>query len=161
MSNTLKIFCTNTGQYIPVEGGEDLAAILRRIKSDISFSPICARVNNKTEALHYQVYAPKQVEYLPIDSPSGSRVYIRSLCMMLYRAVSACYPGAKLSIRHSVSRGYYCRITGDITVTDEVVDTLKSYMRDLVSRDVAFERKERLTSDVIKIFEQQGLHDKV
>lgn len=161
MSNTLKIYCTNIGEYIPVEGGEDLAAILSRISSRIGFTPICARVNNKTEALHYQVYAPKQVEYLPVESPSGSRVYIRSLCMMLYRAVSACYPGARLNIVHSVSRGYYCRLTGDVTVSDSVVDTLKRYMQDLVRRDVAFERKERLTSDVIRIFERQGLNDKV
>lgn len=34
-------------------------------------------------------------------------------------------------------------------------------MRELVNRDIRFERKERLTTDVISIFEKQGLDDKV
>ena len=42
-----------------------------------------------------------------------------------------------------------------------MVGSLKAYMKELVGRNIPFERKERLTSDVIKIFEKQGLHDKV
>lgn len=161
MSNLLKIYCKNIGEYIPFNGGDTLMDIYNGIADRIQGEPICAQVNNRTEDLQFPLFSPKQVLFLTKDSPSGHRVYVRSLCMMLYRAVAALYPGVRLVIEHSVSRGYYCRLTGDITVDEAVVDSLKEYMRDLVRRDLKFERKERLTTDVIAIFEKQGLDDKV
>ncbi|WP_302132539.1 nucleoside kinase, partial [uncultured Muribaculum sp.] len=113
------------------------------------------------EDLQFPLFAPKQVEFLTRQSPSGHRVYVRSLCMMLYKSVVDLFPGVRLIIEHSISRGYYCRLTGDITVNEDVVTRLKARMTELVKRDIKFERKERLTSDVIKIFEKQGLDDKV
>jgi uridine kinase len=161
MSKQLKIYCQNLERYIDIEGGETLEDIYKRLPEALEFNPICARVNNKTEDLQFPVFQPKKVEYLSKTSPSGERVYVRSLCMMLYRAVTACYPEVKLKISHSISRGYYCRLIGDIDVTEEVVNRLKECMKSLVERDIPFERKERLTEDVIQIFKRQGLDDKV
>lgn len=160
MSSEMKVFCKNTGEYMPFTGGETLADIYSRISDRIPFRPICARVNNKTEDLRFPVFAPKQVEYLPVTSPSGHRVYVRSLCMMLYRAVRECFPGTQLNICHSISKGYYCRLD-NVEVTEDVVARLKEKMNELVGRDIPFERKERLTSDVKEMFRKQGLPDKV
>lgn len=164
MSNQLKIYCVNTGEYLPIEGGMTLSDIYSRIADRIPFTPVCARVNNKAEDLSFPVFTPKQVEYLPVDSPSGHRCYIRSLCMMLYRAVVSRYPGARLVISHSVSRGYYCRLLpadGNPISMDDAAMQLKEEMRRLAERDLPFERKERLTADVIEIMRGQGLDNKV
>lgn len=161
MSDLLKVYCKNIGEYIPFKGGDTLMDIYRGIADRIDGTPICAQVNNRTEDLQFPLFSPKQVLFLTKESPSGHRVYVRSLCMMLYRAVTALYPSTRLVIEHSVSRGYYCRLTGEVTVDAEVVHRLKEYMHDLVRRDLKFERKERLTTDVISIFEKQGLDDKV
>lgn len=160
MSAQMKVYCKNINRYIPICGGETLSEIYQQVAKEIPFRPICARVNNKTEDLRYPVFAPKQVEYLPVGSASGMRVYVRSLCMMLYRAVVECYPGVRLKICHSISKGYYCRLEG-VEVNADVVENLRSAMRRLVDRDVPFERKERLTADVKEMFREQGLYDKV
>lgn len=161
MSDQLKVYCKNIEEYIPFKGGDTLMDIYNTIADRIPERPICAHVNNKTEDLQFPLFAPKQVEFLTRQSPSGHRVYVRSLCMMLYKSVVDLFPGVRLIIEHSISRGYYCRLTGDITVNEDVVTRLKARMTELVKRDIKFERKERLTSDVIKIFEKQGLDDKV
>lgn len=160
MSKQLKIFCKNIGEYMPFDGGETLMDVYRRIKDRIGFDPICARVNNKTEDLQYPVFAPKQVEFMPRTSAPGQRVYVRSLCMMLYKAVHDLYPSCRLVIEHSISRGYYFVLHGIEEVSDATAMTIKASMSRLVEQDIPFERKERLTSDAIKIFEEQGLHDK-
>lgn len=161
MSAQLRIYCTNLSEYIDFQGGETLSDILKRISDRIGFTPICARVNNKTEDLSFPLFSPKMVEYLPLSNPSGRRVYIRSLCMLLYRAVDRCLPGARLVIEHSMSNGYYCRLFNAGEITDAMVDSLRAEMRSLVERDLPFERKERLRTDVIDIFRRQGLKDKV
>ena len=160
MSDQLKIYCVNLGEYIPVSGGQTLHQIYDGIRDRLPFTPVCARVNNKTEDLAFPVFMPKQVEFLSVKSPSGHRCYISSLCMVLYRALVTLYPGARLVISHSVSRGYYCRVEG-VKADAEVAAALKEEMRRLVDRDLPFERKERLTPDVIGIMRRQGLHDKV
>ncbi|MCM1255916.1 MAG: nucleoside kinase [Duncaniella sp.] len=160
MSNQLKVFCVNIGEYLSVDGGETLSEIYSRIKDRIPFTPICARVNNKTESLSFQVFMPKQVEFLSIKASSGHRCYVRSLCMMLYRAVETVFPGTRLLICHSVSRGYYCRLLG-VKPDSETTEALKREMRSLVERDIPFVRKERLTSDAIEVFRKQGLINKV
>ena len=156
----MKIYIKNIERYVDFTGGETLAAIHDRLGLDLGFEPICARVNNKSESLAYAVFAPKQVEYLPRWSASGRRVYVRSLCMMLYRAVDLCSPGARLNICHSVEGGYFCRVTG-VEVDDGYIRDLLQAMRRLVDRDIPFERRERLTADVKEIFRRQGLTDKV
>lgn len=160
MNNRLELYCKNLGRYIEVKGGVSLTELARSLAPELGFNPICAHVNNKSEALAFQVYNPKQVEFLPITSPSGSRVYTRSLCMMLYKAVTTLCPAAKLRIEHSISHGYYCRLSG-VEISDSLVADIKAEMTDMVRRDLPFVRAERLTADVIKIFEMQGLDDKV
>lgn len=160
MSNQLKVYCANLGEYLPINGGETLHEIYESVRDRIPFVPVCARVNNKAEDLSFPVFTPKQVEFLPYESPSGHRCYIRSLCMVLYRAVERLYPGTQLVISHSVSRGYYCRLK-ELHIDAEVCGKIKAEMRSIVDRDLPFERKERLTKDVIEIMRAQGLHEKV
>ena len=157
----MNIFCKNINCYVSFKGGETLATIFDRLKDQINITPICARVNNKTEDLNYPVFGPKQVEFLSKESGSGQRVYIRSLCMILYKAVCDILPGVRLRIEHSISRGYYCRLEGKKTMSDDVVAQIRSRMQEIVAENIPFVRKEQLTSDVITIFERQGLHDKV
>ena len=157
----MNIYCKNINCYVSFKGGETLATIFDRLKDQMNRTPICARVNNKTEDLNYPVFGPKQVEFLSKESGSGQRVYIRSLCMILYKAVCDILPGVRLRIEHSISRGYYCRLEGKKTMSDDVVAQIRSRMQEIVAENIPFVRKEQLTSDVITIFERQGLHDKV
>ncbi|MDE5972340.1 MAG: nucleoside kinase [Muribaculaceae bacterium] len=161
MNETLKIFCRNLKTYVEIHGGETLLEISERLRDRLPFNPICARVNNKTESLAYPVYAPKMVEFLSSSTPSGSRTYVRSLCMMLYCALQRCYPGAKMKIEHSISRGWYVRLSSDVEVSQLTANRLKDELSRLHELDLPFSRRQKLTSDVIPIFEKQGLDDKV
>lgn len=157
----LNIFCVNLNSYIEVNGGETLMHIYKRLPIMHDFEPICARVNNKTEDLSFTVYGPKVVEFISTSSPTGMRLYIRSLCMMLYRGVEALFPGYTLKIEHSVCKGYYCRIfdrSGNLFfLSIQQLEELKKYMRGLVDRNLPFVRRERLTSEVLEIFRRQNL----
>ncbi len=161
MKSEIKIYCKNIDEYVTINGGDNLMDIYNLLKERIGFTPICARVNNKTENMGYPVFSPKQVEFLSYKSGSGQRAYVRSLCMILYKAVSECLPGVRLRIEHAISKGYYCRLYGDVEINTELAQKLRDKMQEIVNADLPFIRKEKLTTDVIKIFEAQGLNDKV
>ena len=161
----MKIYCLNIKEYISVPGGITLFQIASMLGDRLPFRPVCATVNNKIEALSFPLYAPKQIEFIDASSSLGRRAVVRSLCMMLYRAVTTCLPGLSLRIEHSVSRGYYCRLftpedTPRAVGSDEVA-TIREEMNALAERELPFERHEKLTSDVIEIFKAQHLDSKV
>ena len=162
MDNDLKIFCKNTQEYIDIDGGDTLQDIYETIEKRIPFRPICALVNNKLEALNYPVFGPKMVEYIEPVSPQGIRVYIHSLCMILYKAIADLFPGKRLRIEHSISGGFYCTIKHDEKLlTPENIERLKARMQEIIDQDIKFVRRERLTTDVVEMFRKQGLNDKV
>lgn len=163
MSAQLKVYVKNLSRYVDFNGGDTLMDIYNTLKEEIPDSPICARVNNKTEDLQYPLFSPKQVEFMPASTDEGRKVYVRTLVMILYRALEQTFPGTRLVVEHSIAQGYYCRLTGDgfPGVNDATIAVLKQAMTSLVERDLPIVRKERLTTDVTKLFVRQGLDDKV
>lgn len=162
MNNDLKIYCKNTQEYIDIDGGDTLQQIYETIAKRIPFNPICAMVNNKVEDLRFPVFSPKMIEYVEPLSPQGIRVYIHSLCMVLYKAIEDLFPGKRLRIEHSISGGFYCKIKHDEEVlTTDNIARIKERMQEIVDKDIKFVRRERLTTDVVEMFRKQGLNDKV
>ena len=165
MNDKVKIYCTNIKEYIDIKGGTTLIEIAESLKDRLDFTPICAMVNYKAEDMYFPVFSPKQIEFLRAESPLSRRVYIRSLCMMLYKAVCLEVPGNNLRIEHSISRGYFCRLTdfeGNLTeITEELCNRLIARMKDIVRQNLRFRREEKLTADVTKIFHKEHLNDKV
>ncbi|MBR4829126.1 MAG: nucleoside kinase [Muribaculaceae bacterium] len=160
----LKVFCKNTKEYISIDGGEVLIDLYDTIKGRLSLKgdAVCVMVNNKVEDLHYPVFSPKHVEFIDITSNTGYRVMTRSLCMVLYKALNDLYPGKRLCIQHSISNGHYCQIKHEEEfLTPEVIEKLKQRMTEIIDEDIPFQRRERLTTDVIEMFRKQGLKDKV
>lgn len=160
MNDKIQIFCENTGKYMDVKGGETLLDVYNRIKDEISVKPICAHVNHKTEGLNYPLFMPKMVNFIDEGNPSGQRMYVRSLCMVLAKAVHDLYPAASLSIEHSIAGGYYATIDRQ-TADAATVATVKRRMEEIIVADIPFVRSTKLTTDVIKLFRNAGMADKV
>jgi len=157
----MKLYCVNLKEYIPFTGGETLQNVADRLGERLGIVPVSARVNNKEEGLSFPLYAPKQVEFVPVDDPAGQRCYIRSLCMVLYRAVTRVAPGARLEICNAVSGGYYVRITDTEVDRELMARDVADEMKRLIEADMPIERKEKPTPEVIELFREQGLTAKV
>ena len=164
-ATTIQIFCKNTETYIEVPGGSTLSEIAESLGCLLPFKPICAMVNNRVEALSFPLFYPKQIEFMSAATEAGRGVYVRSLCMMLYKAVRDIYPDAILKIEMSVSRGYFCRIYDKdgktMPLDDACIHRIRERMFEIAELDIPFLRKEKLTADVIEMFREEGLHDKV
>lgn len=160
MNDKIQIFCENTGKYMDVKGGETLLDVYNRIKDEISVKPICAHVNHKTEGLNYPLFMPKMVDFIDEGNPSGQRMYVRSLCMVLAKAVYDLYPAASLCIEHSIAGGYYATIDRQ-TADAATVAAVKRRMEEIIAADIPFVRSTKLTTDVIKLFRNAGMADKV
>lgn len=156
---TFKVHCLNVGRTLHIDGGDTLLEIATQLGDELTLKPICALVNNKEQDLGFPIYAPKRIEFLDRTHPAGVRVYLHSLCMILYKAVKDCYPDAELVMEYSVSHGYYCLFNG-CAIDAEMVERIRARMREIVAADFPFVYHERPTMEVAEIFAKAGLNDK-
>ncbi|MBL4560641.1 MAG: nucleoside kinase [Labilibaculum sp.] len=141
--------------------GTDLQTILEDVKPQLSGEALGAMVNNKLKELTYEIYKPKNVTFVDGIHSDGRRMYVRSLCFLLYKAVHDIYPGANFRVEHSISNGLYCRITDrNIMLTPDLVKDIKKRMLEIVEADLSFVREEMETKKAIELFESQGLKEK-
>ncbi len=160
MGKTINIRCKNTGRNHKVPIGFTLEEVYEMLEINMPLGPTSAKVNNKTEGLHFMFFNDKDVEFLDITSPSGMRTYTRSLFFVLYKATRDLYPGARLRIDTPVSNGYYCHLGVEGGVTPQVVTALRQRMQEIVDADLPFHRITCPTEEAVLRFRADGLEDK-
>ena len=161
LSIMLQIYCKNINKSKSFPIGISLLDVYSGFGLDLPYGPVSAKVNNKVESLTFRLYNSKDVEFQDIRSSSGMRTYVRSLCFVLCKAVEDLYPNGSIVLEHPVSKGYYCRLQLDRTVGLDDVMRIKQRMKEIIAEDLPFERFEKHTTEVVELFRQKGMMDKV
>ena len=156
MKPTIQIRCKNNGQTLTAPIGSTLSEVFRNAGIDMKYGPICAKVNNKVEGMHYRIYHNKDVEFLDMTSGSGSRNYTRSLFFVLCKAVHDLYPQSKVVIDIPVSKGYYVDLTIGHEVSDDDVARIRQRMQQIIDAKMPIRRFEVPTEDAVRMFEEKG-----
>lgn len=161
MEKVIQIRCKNNKKIKNISIGSTLSEIFRELELDMEFGPVSAKVNNKVEGMHYRVYHNKDIEYLDLHSPSGSRTYTRTLFMVLCKAVRDLFPDGNVMIDIPVSNGYYCDLRIGRPVTGADADALRSRMQEIIDARIPVRRHECTTDEAIRMFREAGAHSKV
>jgi len=161
MEQVIQIRCKNSKKTKNIRIGSTLSEIFREFGLEMEYGPVSAKVNNKVEGMHYRVYHNKDVEFLDLHSPSGQRTYTRSLFFVLCKAVHDLYPQGRVDIDIPVSNGYYCDMNIGQPVTDEVADSIRNRMQEIIDARLPIRRHECTTDEAIRLFSELGSHSKV
>jgi len=161
----LQVRCKNINLTKSFPEGCSLLDVYKGFADDLKmpYPVVSAKVNNASQGLKYRLFHNRDVEFIDARDGSGQRVYVRSLCFVLYKAVSDIFPASKLFIEHPLSRGYYCNFKkrGGELLTDEDVARICRRMQEIIDADMPFRRMESTTEEAIRIFRDRGFTDKV
>ncbi|MBR4705173.1 MAG: nucleoside kinase [Paludibacteraceae bacterium] len=168
MEPTITIYCKNTHTYHEVPRGISLIELKDLLHFQLPYPIIAAHVNYKVENLTFRLYKPKDIEFLDASSPSGMRVYVRTLGMVLACAVNELYPQMDLRVEHPISKGYYCTLQWHIdkttepedakeppVVTREMAEAIKLQMKKIITEDRPIIEEEKQTKEVIRMFAER------
>ena len=156
MKQELQIRCKNNKKTVNISIGSSLFEIFDEINLKMDFGPVSAKVNNKVEGLDYRVYHNKDVEFLDLYSPSGSRAYTRTLFFILCKAANDIFPGRKMVIDIPVSNGYYCDLQSDVPLSEDDVARIRARMQEIIDAKMPIRRYECTTEQAVKLFEEVG-----
>ncbi|HOF98080.1 MAG: nucleoside kinase [Paludibacteraceae bacterium] len=156
MGKTVTIYCKNTRSYHDFPLGTSLIEIYRSLNIQLKYQVVAARVNYKVEDLNFLIYKPKDIEFIDLSTSSGMRVYVRTLTMVVAKAVSELFPKGNIRIEHPLSKGYYCVLNNiDEPLTQSLVDKIKERINLIISQGKTIICEEKQTSEVIKLFADQ------
>ena len=161
MKQKVQIRCKNNKKSQKVEIGSTLFDVFSSFDLKMTHGPVSARVNNKVEGMHYRVYNSKDVEFLDMNSASGSRAYTRTLFFVLCKAVQDIYPNTDVVIDIPVSNGFYVDIRLGRPVVDEDVNILRRRMQEIIDSKMPIRRFTVPTEEAIALFQEKGDVEKV
>ncbi len=156
MKQFIQICCKNSKKTQEVAIGSTLYDVFNQFHLKMPFGPICAKVNNKVEGMHYRLYHNKDVEFLDMTSGSGSRNYTRTLFFVLCKAVHDLFPRSEVVIDIPVSNGYYCNLSLGHPVGLQDVDAIRGRMQQIIDEKIPIRRFEVRTEEAVKMFEEKG-----
>jgi len=161
----LQIRCKNNNKTKSFPEGCSLLDVYHEFSDEVNlpYPVVSAKVNNASQGLKFRLFQNRDVEFLDAREGSGHRVYVRSLCFVLYKAVCDNFPGSKLFIEHPLSGGYYCNLKkrGNDPVKDDDIDKIKARIQEIINLDMPFRRFEATTEEAVRVFSERGFSDKV
>lgn len=161
MKQMLQICCKNNNNSKEFPIGSSLLDIYYGFNLNFPYQVVSAKVNNRSEGLNFRVYNNKDVEFLDVRDQSGMRTYVRSLCFVLFKAVTELFPEGKLFVEHPVSKGYFCNLRIGRPIELEDVTRIKQRMQEIIAENIPYHRIECHTAEAVRVFSERGMNDKV
>jgi uridine kinase len=121
-----------------------------------------AVINGELRELTCPVVMEATVRPVSMGEPDGMLIYRRSLTFLMDAAFDDLHPEGTLTIDHSVaSGGYFCQVTGRPPLSEAELVELENYMKELVAKDIPFEKTSVPLAEAIAYFQAKNHQDKV
>lgn len=120
--------------------------------------PMAAVVNGRLVSLDQPIVHDCDVRPVLMTDEDGSRVYRRSLVLLLVTAVSELFPGATVTVEHAAATAgaFFCRVRGRAPFSQRELDALTRHMSDLVAQDVPITKKQVTVEQAVAICAARG-----
>ena len=161
MKQMLLIRCKNNKKVLKVNVGSTLSEVFSASELKMDHGPVCARVNNKVQGMHYRLYNDKDVEFLDMRSGSGSRTYTRTLFFICCKAINDLYGNVEVRIDIPVSKGYYVHVKLGRDITADDVARIRCRMQEIIDADTPIRRRMMTAEEAIRLFSEKGDMSKV
>ncbi len=157
----IKIQLVNDNQEHAVPFGTTLFEMIDMLGVKTARRPLTAYVDNQVRTLNYRIFNPHQVEFLDITHFEGMRVYERTLFLVLHKAVADLFEGCRLSVKHSVSKGYYCEIIGRPNLFPADIIAIKRRADEIIAADMRIVKERMPRAEAEALYTSLGYDDKV
>ena len=158
--NRIAIICKNNNMRMDAPVGITLRELSLLFRIELKGDILAAYVNNKLTALDTPLYRNRTIEFIDITSQVGQRVYLRSMTMLIYKALHDILPDYTLQVEHAISNGYLMAIRkGDSPLEQAQFKQLDAHIAELVQADLTYNRHFEPRQEVIRAFAERGDED--
>ncbi len=154
------------GRIYEAPPGTPLGEILRTAEQEADVAgrdAVAAIVGGRLRELATPLYSDADVAPVTLADPDGTRIYRRSLSLLLVTAADELFPGVAVYIEHSAPTlgAYFCRVRDRQPFTREELDAIAARMREIADADEPIIKTRVPLAEAIAVCEARGESDKV
>lgn len=151
------------GKVREYASGTTFGMIANEYQKDYEHQIVLAVRNGKIKELFKRIDRDCTLEFLTLADDAGHKTYNRTATLIMMKAITEVVGAErieKIKMEFAIGNGYYCSKTGDFTVTKELVEHVKTKMRDYVARNLPIIKTSMPIEDANTLFEKQKMLDK-
>lgn len=160
MGETVTITIKN--KEVMYKKGTSLLEISRDFKEEYDGDIILAFQDGALRELNKEVNIDSDLEFVTTKEGPGHKTYVRGITLLLLKAMHCEIPKevGNLIVDHAIGSGYYCRIEGNIELTETLLKKVEDRMRQLVKEDITIRKYSISTSDAVDMFGYYKMYEK-
>ena len=119
--------------------------------------------NHKLFELKRTLQKDCTLTFITTGDSVGNKTYKRSMCLMMVKAIhDICghEKQCKVRIDFSVSKGYYCTVSGDVELNQNFLERVKERMLEMVAEAMPIKKRTVNTDEAVALFRRHGMRDK-
>lgn len=152
------------GKQCKYEDGTTIYEIAKDFQPDYEHEIILAKLNGELCELSKVLTENSKIKFVTTASHIGNTCYRRSVTFLMLKAfykIAGRENIEKISVHHSVSKGYYCQVYGKVKIDNKLIKAVKDEMNSLCKRDILITKDAIPIVKAIKKFKKYGMNDKV
>ena len=149
------------GRELKVKKGSTVLEVLKEKFPSRLKKSVAIKINGDLRDLTYRIQGGEDIELVPIDSPEGLSILRHSASHIMAQAVKELFDGVKVAIGPATKDGFYYDFDTPRPFSDEDLEKIEERMREIVKKDLPFERIEMSRDEAIRFFEERGENYKV
>lgn len=151
----------STGREVVVPAGSLLKDVVKQFETEATGPILAVKCNNDLLELTRTVERDCDIDFIDLRCDDGQRIYQRSLVMVLVKAVRDLFPGAQVTIEHSLSNGLYGEIHHTTPIGEQEIEMIAGRMQEIIAADLPFCRETVSKEEAMEFFRGAGQEDKV
>ncbi len=145
-------------EAVEVPSGLTAGQAIAHADGELAKRALVARVNGRLVDLAHRPEEGSLVEPVLIGTAEALEVYRHSTAHLLAAAVLELFPGTLLGIGPATDEGFFYDFLRPERFTPEDLERIEAKMRELIERDIPYERIEIPKEEALRFFAQMGDH---
>lgn len=161
MTDTINVTIEGVSKEYPK--GISLWELSQEYQKQYERQIMLALVNNKLSELRKSLHNDARVRFITVDEDAGYKTYTRGLTLVMLKAVYhelGRENVEKVAVEYSIGTGIYCDLESSVELSEQVLKKIEDRMKEIVAKDIPFDKKSVHTDEAIRLFEQYKMYDK-
>jgi len=148
-----------SGQVYHADENTKFIDIAKKFEKTSGKQVLYVKFNNDIKELFSKVSKSGSIQFCDITTLDGVRIYRRGLFFVLYIALKEINPEDRFYVNNTLNDAMYCEFKSGEPSEDYLL-LIENKMREIVEKDIVFEKKTIDKFDAIKMFKEIGEEDK-
>ena len=146
---------------ITAEIGDTYEKLLNKLNREGKPQVMAVRCGNVLRELTDEITGSCELQLIDLENADGEKIYQRSLSFIMIYAAKMSFPGIKVRIEHSLSKGLYCEFDYHRKLLQADYDVIRAKMKEVIHKNMPFVKMTVKKEEAIDIFHKHQMPTKV